>query len=437
MKSHANNTGNRETGESTYAQVLRIVPFRSLWFGQIFSQIAVNTLLFVLALRVYQLTSSNTAVSGLFLAYGIPSVLFGMVAGTLVDHLDKRRVLMLCDATRAVFVIALLFLSQNVLVIYVLTFCNAVVTQLYVPSEGPTIPQLVPGHLLVSANSLFSFTFYSSLAVGSILAGPLLRWFGPQGIFLLIAAFYLIAAWNVSRLPPQNKGALGFYHILNYEPRRLFIRVWRELIDGIRYVSQSPKLFDSLFLLTGTQIILVLLASLGPGFADKVLGIDVRDASLYMVGPAVLGIVLGAIWVGTVGYRYSAQKLIRTGVLAAGIILLVISLAVRLHRIPQFEWFLAPSVILPFGFVMFFLLGVANSFLDVPANTMLQEEAQGSMRGRVYGMLTAFVGGVGILPVVLGGILADVIGVGKVVFALGIGVVAYGLWRVRYNRRNT
>src|SRR3989344_3267149 len=111
MDIHANGT----PGRSTYAQVLAIGPLRSLWFGQICSQMAVNTLLFVLALRVYDTTNSNTAVSVLFLAYGIPAVLFGLVAGTLVDRLDKRRVLVYSDIVRAIFVIGLLFLSHNVI----------------------------------------------------------------------------------------------------------------------------------------------------------------------------------------------------------------------------------------------------------------------------------------------------------------------------------
>ena len=57
--------------------------------------------------------------------------------------------------------------------------------------------------------------------------------------------------------------------------------------------------------------------------------------------------------------------------------------------------------------------------LDVPANSILQKEAEGDMRGRVYGVLGAFVGGVGILPVMIGGVLADFVGVGKVIFLLG------------------
>jgi MFS family permease len=413
---------NTDTKPSSYSEVLTVRPFRSLWFAQIFSQLAINTLLFVLGLRIYQNTGSNTAVSGLFLAYGIPSVFFGMVAGTAVDHLDKRRVLMYCDILRGILVFLLLFISSNILLVYLVVFINAVITQFYVPSEAPLIPKLIPSALLVPANSLFSFTFYSSLAVGTVLSGPLLRGFGPQWIFLFISALFFIAVWFESRLPSQAADVLGFKNIFRYQVSHLVTRIFEELFEGIRYVRQIPALLDSLLLLTGTQIIFAMLGTLGPGFADRVMHIDVRDASLYIVGPAVLGIIAGALWVGTYGYTLTRGRLIKLGVTGAGVILLLISLIVRVH---------VPILI---AMVLFFLLGAANSLLDSPANSILQDEAKGSMRGRVYGILAATVGGVGILPVIIGGVLADVVGVGRVVFLLGMIILAYGIWRMKYNK---
>ena len=430
MVDEANNISHK----STYREVLAIPSFRTLWFGQICSQLAVNTLLFVLALRVYENTKSNTAVSGLFMAYGIPAVLFGIIAGTLVDRLDKRRVLMLCDIIRSLFVIGLLFLSWNMIFVYIITFLNALITQFYVPAEAPLIPKLVPKDRLVSANSMFSFTFYSSLAVGSLLAGPLLRLFGSQGIFVLIAALFFMASFFSSRIRSQQEGTVGLRSLVGYNVGYLFARIWSSLVEGIRYVTESKPLTDAIALLTGTQIILVLLGSLGPGFADRVLHIDIRDASLFIVGPAVLGIILGALWVGTIGYRFKPARLIQFGITAAGVLLVLIAITVRVLRYPAFAWVYKSHIVFPLEIVLFFLLGASNSFLDVPANSILQDKARGSLRGRVYGILTAFVGGVGILPIIAGGVLADTIGIGKVIFILGVAVLVYSGIRMRYNR---
>lgn len=424
---------NEAESQASYLDVLAIPSFRFLWFGQIFSQLAVNTLLFVLALGLYKATEANTAVSGLFLAYGIPAVMFGMVAGAAVDRLDRKRVLVYCDLTRAVLVFTLLFISGNIFLVYLIMFVNAVITQFYVPSEAPTIPTLVPERQLVPANSLFSFTYYSSLAIGSVLAGPLVRLLGPKWIFVLLSAFFAIAAFFESKLPSQAEGALGFKTVLGFTLDHIVSRMWKSLGEGLSYVRQSPVLFDSLLLLTGTQIIFMMLGTLGPGFADRVLSIDIRDASLLIVGPAVLGILIGAVWVGNFGSRFDRRDLIKAGIAGAGISLILLAFVLRVRGIAAVAVYFGQNVRLAISFLLFFLLGFANSLLDVPANSIIQEKAQGDMRGRVYGMLTATVGGVGILPVFLGGILADAVGVGKVVFLLGCIILLYGIYRIKYN----
>lgn len=431
MKTHANIISPQV---SVYRQVLALSAFRNLWIGQIFSQLAFNTLLFVLALRVYQTTSSNAAVSALFLAHGIPAVLFGLIAGTAVDRLDKRRVLVACDVIRGVFAIGLLFLSNQVFIVYIITFINSLITQFYVPSEAPLIPKLVPKDLLVTANSLFSLTFFTSLAMGTIISGPLIRWFGPDGVFIFISILFLCASAFSFRIPSQSHGTIGVRYIITLNIFHVIRRIWEDLVDGVIYIRKSPILFDSLVLLTGTQIIFALLGALGPGFADRILTIDVRDASLFIVGPTVLGILFGVIWVGSTGYKYKPAKLINAGVIGAGSILVLIAVIAHLIHVPAFSWITRYNAALILEIALFFFLGACNSLLDVPANANLQGQADGTMRGRVYGTLTAFVGGVGILPIVLGGFLADTIGVGKVIFALGIIIGLFGLYRLRYSR---
>ncbi|MFZ5845254.1 MAG: MFS transporter [Patescibacteria group bacterium] len=418
---------------TTIAVVIGNRAFRALWFAQICSQLSINMMLFLLGLVVYQATTSNTAVSGLFLAFGIPAVIFGAVAGVAVDRLDRKKVLFLCDLLRALLVAGLFLLSHNVVLVYLLVFLNALVTQFYVPAEAPTIPRLVKGGELVTANSLFSFTYYSSMALGFILAGPVLRLLGSRGALLFLSSLFLLAATSVSRLPSQKDTVTRrFTDLLRYDILSIFRKVWRDLIAGWAYLLSMPKLLDALLLLTGTQVIVAVLGTLGPGFADRVLQIDVRDASVVVIGPVVAGILLGALWVGNFGFRLSPQKLIRTGIVGAGIFLMLISLTVRLKRVAVFAWLFHDWVIFPLEILLFFLLGVANSLLDVPANSVLQKESAGEMRGRVYGILAAAVGGIGVLPVMAGGLLADSFGVGKVIFVLGVLVSLYGLYRVRH-----
>lgn len=415
-----NNAPKSPRKQLAIVRVLANRSFRSLWLGQVCSQLAISTLMFVLALRVYQETHSTTAVAGIYLTFGIPSFLFGMGAGAIVDHFDKRFVLVVCDIARAIVTLGFLFAVRNVYVMYLLAFLNAVVTQFAVPSEASSIPRLVNVNQLVTANSMFSFTFYSSLAIGSLLAGPLLRAFGPIGIFVFISAVFFLASQQVSQISREDDKRQSFSGVTISSLQGYGKKILISIGEGIVYIRRNPILMDSLLLLTGTQVILGLLATLGPAFADNILHIDVHDASLVIIGPSVIGIVIGAMWVGNIGYKIGPNRLIQWGVTSAGVLLITVFLVARLR-----------VVSIPLLFLLFLLLGVANSMLDVPANSILQREAEGPMRGRVYGMLTTAVGGLGIFPVVISGILADVIGVGNVILILGMLITGYGLYRVK------
>lgn len=411
------------------AAVIAHRPFRALWLAQVASQLALNTLVFVLALDLYQRTGSNTAVSGLYLCYGIPAVLLGMVAGVIVDRLDRKLVLIVCDASRAVLTLLLLLLGAHLWAVYGFVLVSSIINQFYVPAEGPTIPRIVPTSLLVTANSLFTFTYYSSMALGFIMAGPMLRVLGLAPSLILLAGLFLFAALSLRALPSQGRGSTTMARISRHSLGYLVSRVVTGLTEGIAYVRSLPKLWDALLLLTGTQIMLAILGTLGPGFADRVLSIDIRDASLIIIGPVVLGLISGAIWVGNVGYKMNTKKLVGVGILGAGTVLMLVSITIRLSRISML-WSSVPSLVFGIVVLLFFLLGVCNSFLDVPSNTTLQASSAGPMRGRVYGLLAALVGGVGVLPVIVGGVLADLIGVGKVIFALGSLILLYGIARI-------
>lgn len=415
--------------------LLRNRSFVYLWIGQVLSQLAGNMMIFLLGILTYKATGSNAAVSGLFIAWGIPSVVFGMLAGMVVDKLDKRKIIMVSSIVRAFLVAGLLLAMQNVVFVYAVIFLSALIAQFFIPAEAALIPRYVKGKELLTANSMFSFAFYSSMAVGFILAGPMLRYFGPTTSIIILSAFFLIAAWMSAYLPKVlDEDAATMKRISKLDLIVVIRKINASLREGAAYVWSSHVLVDSLLLLTGTQIIIAILSTLGPGFADRVMGIDVNDASVYIIGPVVAGVMIGAYWVGNKGVNMSPKKLIRTGVLGAGVLLILISVTVYLKRFAGFQWIFTDSVIVPIEIVLFFLLGVANSLLDVPANSLLQKNAEGDMRGRVYGLLSAFVGGVGVLPVLAGGVLSDMIGVGKVIFALGVIILIYGIYRVRKNR---
>jgi MFS family permease len=84
--------------------------------------------------------------------------------------------------------------------------------------------------------------------------------------------------------------------------------------------------------------------------------------------------------------------------------------------------------------VLAFILGFATSLVFIPANTVLQEETSDESRGKVYGVLNTLIGIMSIIPVVVVGGLADLIGVKVVIIGTGIVVLIIAAARVFTDR---
>jgi len=97
------------------------------------------------------------------------------------------------------------------------------------------------------------------------------------------------------------------------------------------------------------------------------------------------------------------------------------------HLPSRFQDFLGLDLLLV-AQVFLFLLGFFEVLVDIPGNTVLQEKAGPERRGRVYGMLTTFVTGGSVIPVLFSGFIADRIGVTKVFLVFGVILVVFSLY---------
>ena len=159
-------------------EALSIKSFSYLMLSELFSQIAMNLLIFVLLILVFNLVRSSISVSGVILAFTIPALFFGILAGIYVDRWNKKHVLFYTNLLRAVLVFPLFFLNTSLFAIYVITFLVSLATQFFIPAEAPIIPLIVEKRLLLSANALFSMGIFASILIAYAVSGPFLLFFG-------------------------------------------------------------------------------------------------------------------------------------------------------------------------------------------------------------------------------------------------------------------
>jgi MFS family permease len=77
-----------------------------------------------------------------------------------------------------------------------------------------------------------------------------------------------------------------------------------------------------------------------------------------------------------------------------------------------------------------FFAGVANAFIFVPSNTLIQEETSDEVRGKIYGALNAMISLLSLIPIIVVGSLADILGIGVVLLMIAISVMIIGVVRL-------
>lgn len=404
-----------------FAQVLKIPAFRNLWLSQLFSQVFLNLLFFSLMIRIYEITKSNSAVSVLVFLVTLPNIFLGALAGVLVDKWGRKPVMFFSHFLRVFAVLAVLLSSETVGWLYALVFLISVITQFFFPAEAGTIYQVVEDkQLLLTANSLFSITFFASVIVGNVLAGPFLVLFGPRWTFLIVAIAFMLASYFTYRLPGNGILKLKFVvSELNFQ------QIFSDFLAGIDHLYRTPIVRRGIMLLGASQISIGILGVIAPGFADQILRLPAADVSLMVMAPAALGMTLGALGLGQFFRKVQRGSLVRMGFFGASIMLIVYSLIDVMTRILGLP-------LVPVGIVVVLLMGGANAFVDIPANTIIQENTPEAVRSRVYGVVSSVIGLAGIVPIILSGALADAVGVRYVMMFTGLILLALA---VLYNSR--
>src|SRR3954453_5052421 len=138
----------------SFRDVLRITVMRRVWYAQVVSLFGDFLALFaVIAVVSFRMHGTAAQLTGLQIAYMLPIVFVGPIAGVFVDRWPLKPTLVASDLIRAVF--ALMLIPTTALgQVYIVLAALSCVSAFFGPAEQVTIRLRVPSHGLVSANAL-------------------------------------------------------------------------------------------------------------------------------------------------------------------------------------------------------------------------------------------------------------------------------------------
>jgi MFS family permease len=420
--------------QNSLAAIFQNRNFGLLWVSQVFGQSAQDAIFFVEMVMMEDLTRSSALVGLMVLIYNVPSLMFSLPFGVIIDRFRKKTILLFCNISRIFVVAAFLFFLRYarggglLTAVYILTFVLSAIGQLSDPAEAAMVPLLVPPDQLLAANSVFRLLFNVAQVLGLLFLAPLsIKFGGVNGALATISVTYLITAgliWPISvHEPPPDTRLI----------ENMWLHLWEELRAGWRFIIARQPVFVAIGQHALMTMLTMVIAVLAPGFATRVLGMQPTDAT-YIFFSAGLGMFLTIMFTSRMGYRYRREMLVAAGLLIVTVALLGLTLVAWNNAVAG-ETVVRPSLDLILQVVLMALaLGAGGTLTAVGAQTIVQERSPPEIRGRVITAEFLFANIAGLLPMLVISSLADVIGIPEVLTGLTTLVLVSAVLSFRFGR---
>ncbi len=388
--------GSRSDG---LGSVLARPGYQRLWAARTVSQSGDVAQFTTLALLVLHLTGSGLGVSGAVLAEIAPVLLLAPLAGPLIDRLPRVTVMVAADLVRFVLAAVLALWHGDIAVVYTVAFGLSAGSVFFGPAAASLLPTLVGDEQLVAANS----GIWSAAVLSQVLLAPL------AGLLAAAAGFGWAFAANAASFA-----------------------VSAGLLRGLRAGEQARPVAttgiwsqgrEALALLAGDRLLRALalaqaLAALSAG-ATSALLVVLAGRRLHVTGTGY-GLLLAAIGVGAFSGPLLATRLsahARRPQLVFG--------AFGLRGLVDLA--LATVTALPAALGALAFYGLGTSTGNVTFSSVIQSHVPAGLRGRVFSAFDLIWQSMRLASLLLGGVLADTLGIRAVYYTGGALLLAAAL----------
>ena len=258
--------------------------FRLYWFGQALSVLGDSFSFIALPLLVLEATGSIVQMGLLTATYGLGFFFSGLFAGVIVDRVDRRRLMVLCDLVRFVLhsMVPLTWwlVGPHIEVLFVVVLFSALFGNAFQVAAITAVANLVEKDKLTVANGTLETTYATCYFAGPMLAGLLAHSVGAVAAigldalsFLVSAIFLYFVRFTPGERPKSKETGLA------------------SLLGGVRFLWQQPvlrwimlTLIASNFVASAFVDLLVFQIKKGFGYGDDMVGIAL---GLMSLGPII------------------------------------------------------------------------------------------------------------------------------------------------------
>lgn len=369
--------------ESKFYRVFRYRDFRLLWIGAFLSFIGSWVQNLGQGVLVYEMTGSKERLALISFFSMVPVTILGPFAGSYVDKMNKRALLVWTQVLLGLSAFAVAYLTWTKLIrvehLFIVAILNGVVSCFEMPARQATVSAVVPKEDLPIAIPFQGLTFNLARVFGPAFAALLLARFGVESCYLIngISFVALIFAGLAIKADLSAKAdrASGMFDLI---------------MEGLRYTWMEKRLRMLFLLETGVSFFSLFYLVQMPAIAKDMLHLGKEGVGIVTTAVGI-GAILALVVTTKTADRGVKGLLIRISVTAIAVGLILLSFSTTL-------WTAIPVLI---------LLGMANVTIFNTCNSLFQLIAPERLRGRVISMHIWALSGIGPIGVYPFGWLAE------------------------------
>ena len=397
---------------STTFRSLQVRNYRLFATGQLVKLVGVWMMFTAQDWLVLDLSGNSPGALGIATALQFtPVLLLTLWGGKLADRFDKRKLLLMANATFAVtaIVFAILVASGIVVLWHVFLFALllGVANAIETPVRQAFVSELVELPMLPNALALSAATFNTARIAGPALAGVALALLHAGPVFLIATVLSIAPIFSYLAMQP---------HDLYRDTARPSADDTR-IVDGLRYVRKRHDLLLPITLMAAIGMI---------GFNFPVTLASLAKINFH-AGPSTFGLLTTALAAGALGGALAGSgRSSRPGVyvvLGAALAFSVFDVAVGFA--PNF--IVAMILLVPTGFFSIYLAQAANHRVQMGVDS--------AYRGRVMALYVLVFLGTTPIGASLAGWWGERFGVPSSIWAAGVfcfvASVAALVWQLR------
>lgn len=313
---------------------------------------------------VLDMTGSKVAVGEMVAVSTLPGLVIALYAGTIIDRMNRKHLLVFLDLYRALAIIAIPILHWagefQLWQLYVMSFLTGTGSSIFWSCASAFTQELVKEKDFMSANSLLSASYQTGALLGSALGGFVVHAWGGHTALALDALTYIISAILIASAVHRPAPYLEKQEA-----------VWETFKYGFRFLQRRKMIF-----VYGVTSVTADVAIWG---ALAVLTIALSTDVLH-TGALGFGLMDGAYGVGALLSTLAA--LIITEHMPRKSFLIIAYFVAGLMCI------LLPSMTtLAWAMALYFIMGLHNNSARITSRTILMELIPNNVMGRAQTIL--------------------------------------------------